>query len=90
MLRVRVSGDGNEESRPQRSQRETGNDEATNPPFREGFEDAAGGRSSDSGLPPHRLPGLESSGVMAGSVSPYSGGTVPDLHRSSLTVSPFD
>jgi VanZ family protein len=42
----------------------------------------AGGRSSDSGLPLRRLPepgGL--SGVLAESTSPYSGGTVPDLHR---------
>jgi hypothetical protein len=42
---------------------------------------AAGGRSSDSGLPLHRLPGLEASGTLVEGVSPYSGGTVPALHR---------
>jgi hypothetical protein len=42
---------------------------------------AANGRSSDSGLPLHRLPGLVASGVLAEGISPHSGGTVPDLHR---------
>jgi VanZ like family len=39
------------------------------------------GRSSDSGLPlpPPSRPGA--SGVVAESISPYSGGTVPDSHR---------
>jgi hypothetical protein len=42
---------------------------------------AAGGRSSDSGLPLRRLPSREASGVVAEGYSPHSGGTVPDLHR---------
>jgi hypothetical protein len=41
----------------------------------------ATGRSSDSGLPLRRLPKLALSGVVAEGNSPYSGGTVPDLHR---------
>src|SRR5215210_4734461 len=43
--------------------RSTRDRRSTNPPFREGFGLAANGRSSDLGLPLHRLPGLVASGV---------------------------
>ncbi len=46
---------------------------------------AARGRSSDSGLPPRRLPGRDQWRVAWG-ISPYSGGTVPDLHRVPLPL----
>src|SRR5579864_5375194 len=63
---------------------------STNPPFREGFGCAAGDRSSDSGLPPPPPSQARGpSGVWWGSVSPYSGGTVPVFHRSSLTARRF-
>ena len=52
----------------------------------------ATGRSSDSGLPLRRLPGPEASGVVAQgcSVSPHSGGTVPDSHRVPSPLARFD
>ena len=47
----------------------------------------ANGRSSDSGLPPvAAFPAVQASGVRRESVSPHSGGTVPDLHRRSPTA----
>src|SRR4029450_2620034 len=49
--------------------------------FREGNESKADGRSSDSGLPLAPPSRLAARGSRAESVSPYSGGTVPDLHR---------
>jgi VanZ like family len=43
------------------------------------MEEAAG--LLTRGSLPRRLPGPGASGISAGSISPYSGGTVPDLHR---------
>src|SRR6476469_5776351 len=62
----------------------------TNPPFREGFGFAAGGRSSDSGLPlppPSRV--LRPSGVVAGERLPLQRRDRPGLapefpHRSPV------
>src|SRR5215218_11068437 len=54
----------------------------TTPPSARGSDCVAGGRSSDSGLPP--APPSRPCGPVAlrrGSVSPHSGGTVPDSHR---------
>ena len=53
---------------------------STNPPSARGSTLAAGGRSSDSGRPPRRLPG-RGQWRLARSISPHSGGTVPDSHR---------
>src|SRR6266545_5245841 len=49
--------------------------------FREGFELEADGRSSDSGLPPAPPSQPRPVASWRESVSPHSGGTVPDLHR---------
>src|SRR6266540_2066645 len=54
--------------------------------FREGFGFADGGGLLTRGALPHRLPSPWASGMWRGSVSPYSGGTVPDLHRIPLPL----
>ncbi len=83
-----AAGGAGDRERPagERSQRRRGRagraSAAPEPPFREGFwvmEEHD--RSSDSGLapsPPSRLAPVAS---WRGSISPYSGGTVPDSHR---------
>src|SRR3954466_13578221 len=54
---------------------------STFPPSARGTDLKADGRSSDSGLPLAPPSRLAASGTRAESVSPYSGGTVPESHR---------
>src|SRR4051794_1694886 len=63
----------------------------SNPPSARGSGFAASDRSSDSGRPPPpSSQASRPSDVWWRSVSPYSGGTVPALHRSSLTARRFE
>ena len=78
-------------ARGDEQERRRGGDEQTKSALtrillREGFGFEATGRSSDSGLPPRRLPGQWPVASRRGSVSPHSGGTVPDLHRVPLPL----
>ena len=56
--------------------------------FHEG-NGSANGRSSDSGLPPSPPSRPRPVTSWRRSVSPHSGGTVPDLHRLPLTARPY-
>src|SRR5437867_2957870 len=59
---------------------------STESSFREGFELRRPAGLLTWGALPCRLPSPQASGVRRGSVSPHSGGTVPDLHRRSPTA----
>ena len=62
---------------------------ATNPPSARGSVWRATGRSSDSGLPLHRLPGPAPSGTVDGGHLPLQRRDRPGLAPGSLTVRPY-
>src|SRR5215211_675355 len=66
--------------------RSTRDRRSTNPPFREGFGLAANGRSSDSGLPLHRLPGPGGQWRVGGGHLPSQRRDRPGLAPGSLSV----